>query len=76
MVREGRFREDLWYRIAVFPIELPPLRERAEDIPALATTSPSAATALEPPPRLPDPRRCAAAADYPWPGNVRELGSR
>jgi len=70
-LQEGRFREDLYYRLAVIPIELPPLRQRAEDVPLLVRHflkrfSPDrpvdiSKTALE----------CMAA--YPWPGNVREL---
>ena len=68
-VQEGDFREDLYYRLNVVPIALPPLRERRQDIPALvqhflhrggreATITPAAMTAL---------------VDYAWPGNVREL---
>ncbi|MBF8251527.1 MAG: histidine kinase [Deltaproteobacteria bacterium] len=73
-VREGRFREDLFYRLNVLPIHLPPLRERPEDIPALSShflgkykekhgikvgsVSPEALKQL---------------MDYSWPGNVREL---
>ena len=73
-VREGRFREDLFYRLNVLPIHLPPLRERPEDIPALSShflgkykekhgikvgsVSPEALKQL---------------MDYTWPGNVREL---
>ncbi len=76
MVAEKRFREDLYYRFAVFPIDIPPLRERREDIPALArhfvdrysrrmdkrieTISAAAMTAM---------------AEYHWPGNVRELAN-
>ncbi|RPJ40559.1 MAG: sigma-54-dependent Fis family transcriptional regulator, partial [Candidatus Latescibacterota bacterium] len=75
-VREGRFREDLYYRLHVFPIRIPPLRERKADIPLLAahflgrfsvemkrenvTLSAEALRAL---------------AEYEWPGNVRELGN-
>ncbi len=73
MVSEGMFREDLFYRISVIPIELPPLRDRAEDIPELAQHFAA--------------RFCAEAGrslsisegamrlleDYFWPGNVREL---
>ncbi|MEH0019854.1 MAG: sigma 54-interacting transcriptional regulator [Desulfobacter sp.] len=74
LTREGRFREDLYYRLNVFPVRLPPLRERLEDIPLLAShfiqkgnqregkniqgISPGAMNAL---------------MAYPWPGNVREL---
>ena len=73
-IEAGRFREDLYYRLKVFPLEVPPLRRRAEDIPLLIddfvrdlvrqhgfkplTFSPSAMTALQ---------------GYAWPGNVREL---
>lgn len=74
LVKEGRFRDDLYYRLAVFPIEIDPLRLRREDIAPLSegfleffsqeanapakSFSPSAARALE---------------EYSWPGNVREL---
>jgi transcriptional regulator with GAF, ATPase, and Fis domain len=76
MVIENRFREDLWYRIAVFPIYLPPLRERIEDIPALAAHfALRAANRCGLAPRLPAPRDNTLLMDYPWPGNVRELAS-
>jgi transcriptional regulator with GAF, ATPase, and Fis domain len=75
-VRDGGFREDLWFRIAVFPIPLPPLRERVQDMPALAAHfSLRAAERLGLPPRMPDASDLAALAAYPWPGNVRELAS-
>jgi transcriptional regulator with GAF, ATPase, and Fis domain len=76
MVREGRFREDLWYRIGVFPILLPPLRERIEDIPALARHfAERAATRFGLPIQLPTPEDIASLIAYPWPGNVRELAA-
>jgi transcriptional regulator with GAF, ATPase, and Fis domain len=75
-VRDGGFREDLWFRIAVFPIPLPPLRERLQDIPALAAHfSLRAADRLGLPPRMPDAGDLTLLAAYPWPGNVRELAS-
>jgi DNA-binding NtrC family response regulator len=74
LCREGSFREDLYYRISVFPLDIPPLRERKEDIPILSrwllrrmcgklnrtpcTFSPDAEESL---------------VSYPWPGNIREL---
>ena len=72
----GDFREDLWFRIAVFPIPLPPLRERLQDIPALAAHfALRSAERLGLPPRMPDAADLAALAAYPWPGNVREFAS-
>jgi transcriptional regulator with GAF, ATPase, and Fis domain len=74
MVRDGRFREDLWYRICVFPIHLPALRERPDDIAPLATHfALKAARRLSLPPALPTQEDLALLRSYPWPGNVREL---
>lgn len=70
----GTFREDLYYRLAVFPIALPPLRERAQDIPDLAAhfLRRQAARMERPVPRVP-PADMARLMAAPWPGNVREL---
>jgi hydrogenase-4 transcriptional activator len=74
MVQHGRFREDLWYRIAVFPIVLPPLREHPEDIAALAEHfAQRAAVRFGLTPQRPSPQDITLLTDYPWPGNVREL---
>ncbi len=76
MVQGGTFREDLWYRIAVFPIVLPPLRERQEDIPLLAEHfARRAAVHFGLKLQLPAAEDLALLATYPWPGNVRELGA-
>lgn len=76
MVAEGRFREDLWYRIAVFPIVLPPLRERREDVAKLATHfAGRAATRFGLAPVAPTPEDLTLLMSYAWPGNVRELGA-
>jgi len=76
MVRERSFREDLWYRIAVFPIHLPAVRERPEDVPALATHfALRAATRFGTPPLVPTPEDLDLLVRYPWPGNVREIGA-
>jgi hydrogenase-4 transcriptional activator len=75
-VAQGTFREDLWFRVAVFPIPLPPLRERLQDIPALAAHfSLRAAERLGLPARMPDAADLHLLVAYPWPGNVRELAS-
>jgi DNA-binding NtrC family response regulator len=74
MVREGRFREDLYYRLNVITIDLPPLRQRREDIPLLvhhflkkfSLENERAAREIT-------PEALHALVDYPWPGNVREL---
>jgi len=76
LVQEGGFRDDLYYRLKVFPIYLPPLRKRKEDIPLLVNhfinvqnknTGKTIQGVLPPVTRI--------FMDYPWPGNVRELGN-
>lgn len=74
LVQEGNFREDLYYRLNVFPITVPSLRERAADIPALVWSfvrelEPRIGRNIERIPR----RMLTALQRYPWPGNVREL---
>ncbi|MEM7307584.1 MAG: sigma 54-interacting transcriptional regulator [Planctomycetota bacterium] len=70
----GRFRSDLYYRLNVFPIQLPPLRERAEDIPLLAKHFVDSVGARMGRADLRLTKRAVATLRaYPWPGNVREL---
>jgi DNA-binding NtrC family response regulator len=73
-IQEGAFREDLFYRLNVFPIFLPPLRERSEDIPLLVDHFLHRLTHERPgPPKRFSPEALQAMMAYPWPGNVREL---
>ncbi len=73
-VHTGTFREDLYYRLAAFTIEVPPLRERREAIPALAAEFVRRAAArFERPVEGIAPDAMTVLLDYPWPGNVREL---
>jgi two-component system nitrogen regulation response regulator GlnG len=73
-VKNGRFREDLLYRLRVVPLHLPPLRERAEDIPVLAEHFVARyAQELGTGPRYLAEDTVRHLAAYPWPGNVREL---
>ena len=74
LAREGKFREDLLYRLRVVPLRIPPLRERPEDVPVLAQhfAVQIAAGWGRPAVRLAD-EAVAALAARPWPGNVREL---
>jgi formate hydrogenlyase transcriptional activator len=74
MIREGKFREDLFYRLNVFPIEVPPLRERREDIPLLIHhfVAQFARTMEKNIDTIPA-SAMDALANAPWPGNVREL---
>ncbi len=76
MVEAGEFRSDLFFRLEVFPIELPPLRDRSSDIPLLARHILDEITDRHGRPRL----RLTASAEevlcaQPWPGNVRQLGN-
>jgi len=76
MIRDGRFRQDLWYRIAVFPIPIPPLRERPEDIPVLACHfAEKAAMRFGLSLVMPTPEDLRLLGGYSWPGNVRELAA-
>jgi chemotaxis protein methyltransferase CheR len=73
-VRKGIFRSDLYYRLSIFPITLPPLRERKEDIPILVThmvkqLSQKLGKTIDAIPQ----ETMTKLRDYPWPGNVREL---
>ncbi len=73
-VAAGRFREDLYYRLAVFPIVLPALRERREDIPLLATRFLAIAAEQQRKPVVAlEPETLELLTAYEWPGNVREL---
>ncbi len=74
MVAEGRFREDLYFRLNVVPVEVPPLRERREDVGLLAEHFVQRfCRELGRPPAALDPRALALLEAYAWPGNVREL---
>jgi transcriptional regulator with GAF, ATPase, and Fis domain len=76
LIQEGQFREDLWYRLATFPIVLPPLRERPADIPALAAHfARRAANRFGLRLQLPGSEDLALLGAYDWPGNVRELAA-
>jgi transcriptional regulator with GAF, ATPase, and Fis domain len=74
MVNHGQFRSDLYYRLNVFPIQLPPLRDRLEDIPALVTHfvdrfGRRMGREIN---HIP-PETMSALSSYQWPGNIREL---
>ena len=73
-VADGRFRQDLYYRLSVFPVTLPSLRERREDVPALVRhfAAQVARKAGLPPPEIGEDA-LGAFVEYSWPGNVREL---
>jgi transcriptional regulator with GAF, ATPase, and Fis domain len=75
MISENKFREDLWFRLNMFPLVIPPLRQRREDIPALTyyfLKRKSRELGLGDPPAV-APGALSRLAEYPWPGNVREL---
>lgn len=72
-VRQGLFREDLYYRLNVVPLRIPPLRERSEDIPELVAHFLARAQAEGMPAKSFVPEAIERLKDYRWPGNVREL---
>jgi DNA-binding NtrC family response regulator len=74
LVESGRFRSDLFYRLRVLTLRLPPLRERRDDVLVLAEHFVRRFNAREGSSfHLPPPPRCKALLEHPWPGNVREL---
>jgi len=74
LVRDGKFRQDLFHRIYVFPLRLPPLRERREDIPTLVEHFAAQVSAINTwKPMMFTADAIAALQQYPWPGNIREL---
>ncbi len=73
LVNQGLFREDLFYRINVVPIRIPPLRDRSEDVPALVQHFLAAVAAEGLPAKTVDGAAMARLVSHPWPGNVREL---
>ena len=73
LIRQGLFREDLFYRLNVVPMRLPPLRERADDIPDLVRHFLGQASAEGLPLKSLDGEALERLKGYPWPGNVREL---
>jgi two-component system nitrogen regulation response regulator NtrX len=73
-LRQGRFREDLFFRLAVIPLKVPPLRERAEDVPILVAHFVALfAHELKQRPKTVDREALKLLKEYSWPGNVREL---
>ena len=75
MIRQGRFREDLWYRLNVCVLRVPPLRAHRSDIPSLAQfflVAKSRAMGVSSPPAL-TPEQAEKLCQHNWPGNVREL---
>jgi len=72
-IRQGLFREDLYYRLNVVPIRLPPLRERVEDIPELVNHFLNVAAQEGLPPKTLDAKAIERLKQHRWPGNVREL---
>ncbi|GAF83485.1 unnamed protein product, partial [marine sediment metagenome] len=75
-IAEDRFRDDLYYRLNVFPITLAPLRQRREDVPALVVHfAKRVSTELGVEPRSFSPEAMALLSTYHWPGNIRELAN-
>jgi two-component system nitrogen regulation response regulator NtrX len=74
-VRQGQFREDLWFRLNVLPIHIPPLRERPEDVPPLVRHFAARSAARLGRPVQFDAGAVPLLAAYSWPGNVRELAN-
>ncbi len=73
LVKEGKFREDLYYRLNVIKIDVPPLRERPEDIPLLVTHFLNKYTRTNEQPKKVSPETMERLLAYRWPGNIREL---